>query len=491
MCARPGLAFTLLFVALLTGWKIHCIGLGPDPDTDAYGHFVIARQFLETPLNLHIHWVWLPLYHLLIAFGIALGAGLEQVRYANALLGSCTPLLLFWLLAHRTAAHEHATLVKSAGWVPALGALLAAAAPLGVELGTTGQTESCFTLLLLGCVACLTLERYVLAGVVLALLVLLRYEAWAVLGGVGAVLTARELLAKGIRSSSRRARAACLLLPALAILGWVILRRASGEPWLDFLHQNQAFAEAALAGRPPAPGFFSELQSALGNPALLAASPVIVCGIAGLPRAVRQHGLWFLVVPLSVAAFLSLGSLTRSHLGLLRHWACLIPFAAGAVAHGTVQVAAGLRRLSPRVPSSLAFAATALAVLLPVLLALDARLASWQAETETALLDRRAAGRFLRSLPAGALIVCDEASVEVVSGLPAERFVRAYLGTDAEHTLRSLARTRDVYVLSWAARLRSVTHLGDVVYGPSDRDGLLGVHIAQQDPARPAFVPGA
>jgi hypothetical protein len=340
---------------------------------------------------------------------------------------------------------------------------------------------------------------------VLALLVLLRYEAWAVLGAVGLVLGARELLAKGgAPGPSRLARASCLLLPALAIGGWVVLRRASGEPWLDFLHQNQAFAEAALAGRPHPPGLLSELRDAVRDPTLLVASPLIVCGIAGLPRAGRQQGLWFLVVPVSIAAFLSLGYFTHSHLGLSRHWACLIPFAAGAVAHGSVQVAAGLARRAPLLalaPQSVraavqrhaglaAFAATALAVLLPVLLALDARLASWRAETQNALLDRRAAGRFLRSLPPNALLVCDEASVEVTSGLPAARFVRAYLGNDAERTLLSLAQTRDVYVLSWSARLRSV-HVGSVVYGAADRDGLLGVHIAQRAAARPPFTSGA
>src|SRR6185436_19606504 len=99
-------------------------GLGPDPDTDAYGHYVIARQFLQTPLDLHIHWVWLPLYHLLLAAGIAAGATLDHVRYATSVLSTLTPLLLWWGLGHVARRSS-----PGGPWVPALAGVLAAAAP--------------------------------------------------------------------------------------------------------------------------------------------------------------------------------------------------------------------------------------------------------------------------------------------------------------------------------------------------------------------------
>lgn len=463
-----GSALGALLILALCVWRLRCIGVGPDPDTDAYGHFVIARQFLETPGDLAIHWVWLPLYHLLLAAGIALGAGLDHVRYANALLSTATPLVLWW------GVRRLCSRVGEAGFearlLPVLAGVFAAAAPIVVTMGTTAQPESLFALLVLGAALLLALERHAFAALVLSASVLLRYEAWAVAATVGTLLLWRRL--RGATLS--RGAVACVLAPALSVLAWALLRRLDGEQWFGFLRQNQSFAEAARA-RAPALGW-SEIARGLEAAPLWAWTLGLVALLCGLRRTWRLTSGWFVLLPLSIAAFLLLGWLTRSHLGLTRHWVCLVPFAALGAANGIVQVAewcGGLRRQA-QAPVFFVLAALVLGLELRTL---SEPLAHWRSHTAEALLDRRDAGRFLRSVPPDALILCDDAAAEVLSELPSARFRRNYLGADAAGEIRRWARSSELIVLSAAERLRAALPLGEVVYGDPAGTGLVGLRV--------------
>jgi hypothetical protein len=462
-----GSALGALLIAALCVWRIRCIGTGPDPDTDAYGHFVIARQFLETPGDLAIHWVWLPLYHLLLAAGIALGAGLDQVRYANALLSTATPLLLWWGVARLPARAGESF---EARWLPPLAGAFAAAAPIVVTMGTTAQPESLFALLVLGAALLLALEHHAWAAVVLCAAVLLRYEAWAAAAGAAGLLLWRRW--KGAPLS--HGALACLVAPGLSVLTWALLRRLDGEQWFGFLRQNQSFAEAARA-QAPALGW-SEIARGLEAAPLWAWSLGLASLLCGLPRTWRQTSAWFVLLPLSIAAFLVLGWLTRSHLGLTRHWVCLVPFAALGAANGIAQIAECLGRLRRQAQAPVFFA-LALLVLGLELRTLSEPLAQWRARTAEALLDRRDAGRFLRSVPADVLIVCDDAAAEVLSELPSARFRRNYLGADAPGEIRRWARSSELIVLSAAERLRAALPLGELVYGDPAGTGLVGLRV--------------
>src|SRR5690606_35933422 len=98
-----GLAALLASLCL---WRLACVQAGPDPDTDAYGHYLIAQQLLETPWNFRIHWVWLPLYHVLSSLPVALGASLDRVRSANAVAAAGPALLLLWASRRRAGTRE-------------------------------------------------------------------------------------------------------------------------------------------------------------------------------------------------------------------------------------------------------------------------------------------------------------------------------------------------------------------------------------------------
>jgi hypothetical protein len=103
----------------------------------------------------------------------------------------------------------------------------------------------------------------------------------------------------------------------------------------------------------------------------------------------------------------------------------------------------------------------------------------WQDVTRVALADARDAGRFLQSTAPASLIVCDEATVEVLSELPSSRFLRAHVSTSFIPALLQLSSTQDVIVLSRAERMHEILHLGRLGYGAPDgpAEALLAVHL--------------
>lgn len=478
----------LALAALLWLWRVRCIAVGPDPDGDAYGHFVIARQLLLTPLDLQIHWVWLPLYHLLLAASVGLGASLDDVRLGNALISALTPLLLGWGL-RRAARARGGQLSLTERGVPLLAAALATLAPLSLFMGTTAQPEPTFALLLLAATLLLGERRWALAALALSALVLLRYEAWAVAASVAALLVLQRYwpLAAALSADPSsaatplaRGRLACVLAPALTVLGWAALHRLDSGGWFAFLQLNQRFAEDALSrmARPSPLQELRELSDRVPNLAWLLA----LLALLGVPRLVRRSGVWLVVVPLAVAAFLLLGWLLRSHLGLSRHWVGLVPFAAAAIAHGCAQCADWLEGMRPR---SGAPAFWALALLLSVQAArlLPAPLHAWREHTAAALPDRREAASFLRSLPESMPLWCDDAAAEVLSELPGARFVRSYLGHGALAQLRGWQATEEVIVLSLAERLRQLLPHAELLYGDAEGTGLIALRV------RPSRLP--
>jgi hypothetical protein len=302
----------------------------------------------------------------------------------------------------------------------------------------------------------------------------------------------------------------------LCILGWAALRWIGGEPWFGFIRDNQSFAEAALDRRVAAG---SGPVAALARYVLIV--PARVMGISALlaalgsMRALRQQGVWFVAPPLGVLAFLTASSLTRSQLGLDRHFLAVVPFAATWAAQGAAQIAEWLAAVYERsthsrlsaaashaeLPSRAAAAASPIFVLLGLvalittLVRLDAWMGVWQHTTQTALLDARAAGSFLAATPRCSVIVCDDAAVEVLSGLDSSRFVRARVEPRVVPEVLRLSRSRDVYVISRAAQMSAVMQLGNLAYGgssgPSDR--LVAVHVPIKASALPPtpFGPAA
>lgn len=464
-----------LFCIALAAWRLTCVTLGPDPDTDAYGHYVIARQLLETPENLRIHWVWLPFYHGILALAVSAGATLTHVRSGNALLVTAIPLLLWWEL--RRALPRGAGLLDRA--VPYLAAFFAAAAPLGMQLGTTGQMEVLFAFLLLAGATFARREQHGRLALVLSVAVLTRYEAWAVVAAVASVAAFRRV-ASG--AALRAGVASAVLGPAACVLAWATLRWAGGEPWFGFVLDNQAFAEDVLGRHAPVGWQLAALGRYVSTVPWRVLGVVAVFAALGVWRSLGKEGIWWVAVPGAVVFFLTLSSLTRSQLGLDRHFFAVVPFAATWAAHGVVQVAGWLGALSARRCTTTSFALLAACVVGSTLLRLEAWMREWRDVTSAALPDAQAAGQFLRATPPASLIVCDEASVEVLSGLASERFVRTHVGESTRGRIAELSQSRDVFVVSRAARVAALDGWGSMAFGAvnASRDALAVLYVPAQ-----------
>lgn len=471
----------LALAALLAGlglWRLACVGVGPDPDTDAYGHFVIARQLLETPWNFKIHWVWLPLYHVVLAPAVALGASLDQVRAANAIAAAGPALLLYWALARRA---QNQPIERAVAFVAAL---LTAASPLIMQLGTTGQMEIFFCLLLLLATALLSEQRFGAAAAALTALALTRYEGWAVVAVVAAEIIRQHGLARRWPAAGEWA---CLAAPLAAVCGWALLRRLGGEPWFGFIADNQAFAERVIDRYPSG----HDVLRGLARYTLVV--PFRAFGLAlpfvllGMGRTWRQSGVWFVAPGLGIVGFLTLSSLAHSQLGLDRHFLSVVPFAATWLAHGLARaaewLAAALRGRS-RGRVGTVFAALSLCAGAGGALRLHSAFSGWWELTRGALAEPRAVAQFLRSTPKGSLILCDEASVEVLSGLDRSRFVRAHLDAQAAALVAEWTRSRDVFIVNRAGRLGAFRHAGPARYGNADGplDAFVAIHLPAGTP---------
>jgi hypothetical protein len=210
---------------------------------------------------------------------------------------------------------------------------------------------------------------------------------------------------------------------------------------------------------------------------------------------VRREGLRFCAIFSAVLAFISLVWLMRASLGLDRHFVAVMPLSATFVAEGIVALAHGVNRVV-RVAvakydnaylASRAAAAAVVGGLAAGTFALDAQLLSrwmgdWRHASEDAWPDRRAVAAYLRE-HAGGTVFCEEPTIEVLSGLPRDRFDRGGLTDDKGIARVRAAASREgaVYVAGWAASVKGVRSLGEIVLRPpgarSDDDGLIVVRV--------------
>jgi|GEM_PF-623988 len=502
----PTVVALALALTALTLWRVWCVSSGPDVDTDAYAHHMIARAILADPHDLAVHWVWLPLFHYLQVPLIAVGGTMQDVRWANVALSAATPLLLFAYVL-RTARSGESRIAPEA--VALVAALFAAACPIAMQMGTTAQPEPLFALLVLGVAMAFERRRYVTAAVLLGAATMLRYEAWASLATIAALLvvepwwrrrrgSAAPRASKGPAADAREPWRAWLVVavPVALILSWAAVRRPVDGQWFGFLRQTHAFAEDALHQR----SAFDRGLLALGRDALYYPIyvPIRVLGPAmplvpfGIVRTVRQQGSRFVLVLAACLGFVSLTWVMRAQLGLDRHFVCVVPLYATFAAQGMATIADGAARIGGRAirePRRRARAGRAIGALLAVLslagvcVALDVWMGFWQSSIRRGWPDRVAVGAYLRALPGAPTIFCDDATVEILSGIDRRRFDRHWL--DDPHTwdlVSDVARAHGVvYVATWRRKLHGDEREGDVVMiaGAVPGDDTSGIAVVR------------
>jgi hypothetical protein len=488
--ALSWLALALL-VGLLAVWRSLCILAGPDIDTDAYAHHMIARAILANPGDLAVHWVWLPLFHYAQVPLVALGGSLEQVRWTNNLLAAALPCLLFVYV--RSTARAGAAL-KSPALVAGIAALIAAACPIAMQMGTTAQPEPLFALVVLGVAIAFELRKNAVAAALLTAAVMLRYEAWAVLCAVVCVLTLGPAWRRWRGLAPDRGGSddgwLVVVAPSLLILAWAALRRPVDGQWFGFLRQTQEFASDALADKGESGSrivrFAGDLLYYPVIVSLRVLGPVAWLVPLGAYRTVREQGARFVLVLLACLGFVSLSWAMRSSLGLDRHFVVVVPLYATCAAQGVVVVADWSTRLARRVVGLEARAAgvgralTASLVVLSLgglLVELDVWMGFWRASIARGWPDRAALGAYLRSLSGAPTIFCDDATLEIQSGLDRRRFDRHWI--DDPHTWERVDESAragpPVYIATWRRKLRGHESAGELVFqagfDPADRDG--------------------
>jgi hypothetical protein len=498
----PSLVLAVALVALAV-WRAACVLAGPDIDTDAYAHHMIARAVLSDPFDLAVHWVWLPLFHYLQVPLVALGGTMDVVRWVNVILAAALPLAVYTYVVHTTTLFGVPAPNNKLGtahlWPPQatalFAALLAAACPISMQIGTTAQPEPLFALLVFGVATAFQFRRDVTAAVLLGAAVLLRYEAWAALAAIVAMAIAeRWPRARGDQKPSgaiagaadRRSRAWLVaLFPAALILTWAALRRPVDGRLFGFLRQTQEFAISAIPRTNKLGGHLAGLLSDLLYYPL--AVPLRVIGPAlalvpfGIARTVRQQGSRFTLILVACLGFVSLAWARRSTLGLDRHFVAVVPLYTIAAAQGLATLVDGAATLGRRLATETRAIGAARALgsvfgaasLAGLGLMLFVWMGFWRASIKRGWPERQAIAAFLRALPQSSTLFCDEATVEILSGLDRRRFDRHWV--DDPHTWEIVvadARARGVaYVATWHRKLVGHESAGTVVLRAGQVDG--------------------
>jgi hypothetical protein len=486
-----------LSVTALAAWRIVCVASGPDVDTDAYAHHMIARAILADPRDLAVHWVWLPLFHYLQVPLVALGGTMNDVRWINVVLSAALPLVLFAYVRRRSS--------PARAWpgpdvTALLAAVFAAACPIAMQMGTTAQPEPLFALLMLVVAMAAEERRYAVGSLALGAAVLLRYEAWAAFLTIAGFAALGWLPGRGswVAPIADRRAWRVLLLPAALVLVWAALRRPVDGRWFGFLGQTHEFAAGAMHEQSALDrGLRGLLLDSLYYPAIV---PAHSFGLAlllvpfGVARTVREQGARFVLVLTSCLAFVSFTWITRSSLGLDRHFVVVVALYAVFAAQGAVTVAEGVarraRRFAPEARASLegrlAGASVALLALAAMAVVLETWMGFWRGSISRGFPERTAAGAFLRSLPDDVPVFCDDATIEILSGLDRHRFDRHWI--DDDHTwmlIDGVARQHGAaYVATWTRKLAGRGDHGVVVFRSGQEPGqpVSGVGVMRVEP---------
>ena len=475
-----------LVVVALAIWRLAFVFAGPDPDSDAYGHHAIARQILVNPKDLTVHWVWLPLFHYLQAGAILLGATLDTVRVFNVLVSSAVPILLYLTLREGRAARTDRLGDPS----PTIAALICAISPIAMQMGTTGQTEPLFALLTMVVAFALTQGRMRLLAFALFCAVLLRYEAWSVLAATCALFVVERVFRRKVTAKIPWWAVA---IPIAAILGWAAIRRPVDGSWFWFLKGTREFANDALKTKSSFELGRAQLIKDLARYAIevpwrVIGYPLLLAPL-GIVRTWKRDGMRFCAVFLAVLGFVTFAWIMRSSLGLDRHFVALVPFYATLIGNGVVVLADAIGKIVERLARGaehafLAVGSARAAVIAGLCCAmfvdgavnLARWMDNWRHASEEGWPDRRLIAGYLRALPGAPTIFCDEATVELLSGLDRHRFERVGVADPTRVAARA-AEQGVVYVVSWAPNLKGVAPLGVVVFRPSGSTDAVGLEV--------------
>lgn len=416
MASVVGWALVASAVVWVTVIRAGLIAAGADIDHDALDHAYIARRLLTEWRDLRLHWVWLPLWHVVGAMVVTLHGSITTVRWLNVALSALSPVLLTETLRRHLARASTDAAFEALPYVA--GASLAVF-PLGIGVGEFAQPEALFQLLVLSVAAAWAGGRHVLASALLGLACTLRYEAW-ILPPLLALLA--------LRDRPRHVRPLlALAIPVAAVLAWCVIHRLSSGEWLQFIRVNRAYVREAWQ----ALGLASRTELRVRHPWLWyplllpwdSLGPFTLVAFAGAPWWLSRGPRALGALSLGLLAFITLVWVRRTNLGLPRHFVAVVPLVATSLAAGLCTAVSRLRLEGPRAYAlSLGLGALSLGWIAAHPGAREIR--ALRVAHARSLRDERLAAEALRaSLGPRQRVFCDLRDVEVLSGLPVARFI--------------------------------------------------------------------
>ena len=350
--SRSSLAYILSGAAALAVGLVALLVYGQADMTlshyDARAHLVVARRIIDslTPGWRQIGAIWLPLPHLLNALPVQIDLFYRTGASAIAISVFC--------FAVGTAALARLLLDATGSAVSAaVGATIVALNPNLLYLQATPMTEPLlFALVLLGVAGTYRWVQYgatgypLSAGLALAGACLTRYEAWAITPllatGAGFVLWHRGAALAAAASATLR----LATLPALAIVLFLALSRATVGQWLVtsgfFLRENPAAGHPGMVLAQIIVG----LRLVMGHVTVWLTIAAFLIVVIAIGRAEHRRS-WILPLVLVAAAALPAYAYFMGHPFRVRYATPLIPAAAvvlglgvGLLRHG--RLAAGV-----------------------------------------------------------------------------------------------------------------------------------------------------
>ena len=414
-----------------------------DFDTDAYAHYIIARELIINPFNFGINWVWLPLYHYLLTFAIKLNLSFENVRMFNLIIWVVLNFVLFFYLRSQSQ--------KNSSYVPLVSFIFSVTFPIGMVYATSAQYETFFVLLLLLFVIFAERKKYFVSSIFLCMAVLTRYEAWFVL-----VISAVYILYKYIRYRKLtylKYLFQLIFLPSAAILIWAILRLPYDGKFFGFLFETKEFVSGALGKLQPSVSdsirWYDFFYYILYVPFLMMTVNLVFVFL-GIKRVWMEYRFLFLT-GMAVVIFISISYVLKTNLGLFRHFIPALTIYSVLCAAGIEEVSLYLKRKFSQSRFILVF--TNYLVVIFVVIQLSVVLYwgyIWTRTYEKGFPDKQEIAEFLVTLPVNSKILTNDAVIKVLSGLPYERFDNYWL-TGEEKTFSYLTELKkqkgEVYIV--------------------------------------------
>jgi hypothetical protein len=283
-------------------------------------------------------------------------------------------------------------------------------------------------------------------------------------------------------------------VPTFAILGWALLRlpHDSGR-FMWFVGGTHDFAQGALLEKNSfQQGGFTLLFDLMRYVWVVPHRTfgiVAAVGLFGLWRVLTRH-FWLSLASAAVLAFITFGWLMRSTLGLERHFVGVLAWYSTMMAFGVVQLvelgASALRRLrATNLDAPTKAGGVGLGVLglgsagLVAVVAVIAQpwLRDWRHAIEHTFADQLEVARFIDGVPHGAVVFCDEPTVEGLSHLSYREVQRGSIEWPLvrEKIYAAADQGGATYVVSWLGKLARLPRQGSIVFRPTGtRDTSLG-----------------